>query len=133
MNYETARDAIYKVFADVWRDSPVIWNDISSRVPDESVPWARVILKHTVGKQGSLSCDVGTKKYNRAGILLIQIFTPLGRGQTQGYDLAAMVANAYEDAKLDVWFRNTRINEQGTSGNSDQINVLTDFLYDEVR
>lgn len=133
MNYETARDAIYKVFADVWGDLPIIWNDISSRVPDESGPWARVMLKHTFGRQGSLTCDVGTKKYNRAGIVLIQIFTPLGRGQTQGYGLASKVANAYEDAKLDVWFRNTRIDEQGTSGNSDQINVLTDFLYDEVR
>lgn len=133
MNYETARDAIYKVFADVWVDFPIIWDDINSRVEDESQPWARVTLKHTIGRQGSLTSDVGTKKYNRAGILLIQIFTPIGRGRTQGYELSAMVANAYEDAKLDVWFRNTRISEQGASGNSDQINVLTDFLYDEVR
>lgn len=133
MTYEEARDAIYKVFLDAWGDKPVIWSDMSARVPDESTPWARVILRHAVGRQASLASDKGTKRFNRAGILLIQIFTPIGRGQTQGYQLATMVANAYEDVKLDVWFRNTRINEKGSSGNSNQMDVLTDFLYDEVR
>lgn len=133
MTYEEARDAIYKVFLDVWGSDPVIWADMFGRVPDETVPWARVILRHGGGGQSSLASDVGRRRFSRYGVLLIQVFTPAGRGQTQGYQLATKVANAYEDSKLDVWFRNTRISEKGSSGNSDQIDVLTDFLYDEVR
>lgn len=133
MTYEEARDAIYKVFLDAWRSDYVVWGDMFARAPDETVPWARVILRHGGGGQASLANDVGARRFNRHGVLLMQIFTPAGRGQTQGYQLATKVANAYEDAKLDVWFRNTRISEKGSSGNSDQIDVLTDFLYDEVR
>lgn len=133
MTYEEARDAIYKVFLDIWGTGPVVWDDMFARAPDETIPWSRVILKHNAGYQSSLANDVGNRRFARKGILLIQIFTPAGRGRTQGYQLATKVANAYEDAKLDVWFRNTRISEKGSSGNSDQIDVLTDFLYDEVR
>ena len=134
MKVEEAVDAMCKVFLDVWGDrGTIVWSDFNARPSVDNEPWARVILRHMDGRQSSLTGDVGTKRYDRSGVLLIQIFTPAGRGQTKGYQLAQEVMNAFEDAELDVWFRNTRLNERGTSGSFNQIDVLTDFLYDEVR
>ena len=133
MTYEEARDEIYSVFLAAWGNRPVIWSDMFSRVPDETQPWARVILRHTLGEQGSLSGVSGSKVLDRGGILLVQVFTPSGRGQTISYELAQLVSNAFVDAKKEVWFRNTRISEKGVNGSSYQIDVLTDFLYNEVR
>ena len=134
MTPEQAIDAMCKVFLDAWgTDNPVVWSDFNARPPTQNVPWARVILRHADGRQSSLTGDVGTKRYDRSGVLLAQIFTPVGRGQTECYQLAKRVMNAFEDARLDVWFRNVRLNERGSSGSFNQIDVLTDFLYDEVR
>jgi hypothetical protein len=133
MTYDEARDHIFKVFLDVWGDKPVIWMDMYGRVNDENATWARAILKHTAGGQASLSGVDGTTMYDRTGIALFQVFTPAGRGLTEGYQFATQIANAFEDSKLDVWFRNTHITEKGVNGSFYQIDVLTDFSYNEVR
>lgn len=133
MTYDEARDRIFKVFLDVWGEKPVIWMDMYGRVNDENATWARAILKHTGGGQASLSGVDGATMYDRTGIALFQVFTPAGRGLTEGYQFATTIANAFEDSKLDVWFRNTRISEKGVNGSFYQIDVLTDFSYNEVR
>jgi hypothetical protein len=134
MTLEQARDIIYNVFYAAWGEiGPVVWDDIPATVPSTDKPWARVVLKHNGGGQSSLAGEVGTRRFNRYGIVAVKIFVPVGGGQTKAYQLAQMVSNAYEDARLDVWFRNTRIQEVGASGAFEQIDVLTDFLYDEVR
>ncbi len=134
MNYEEARDLIFKVFNNVWNPAyPVRWPDQPGDIPGTETPWARVTLRHTNGQQASLSGEVGTKLYTNSGTLFIQVFTPIGGDMVDGYTLAQQVTNAYRDAKLDVWFRNTRMKEIGASGAFQQINVLTDFQYDDVR
>lgn len=134
MTYEEARDNIYSIFHAVWDSEwPVVWGDLPATVPSEETPWARVVLKHTNGHQTTLAGESGTRRFGRFGILAVKIFVPVGGGQTKAYQLAQMVSNAYEDARLDVWFRNTRIREQGASGAFEQVDVLTDFSFDEVR
>ena len=90
-------------------------------------------MQHTNGGQSSLSGESGSRRFASRGIVAISIFVPVGGGQTKAYELAQLVANAYEDARLDVWFRNTRIREMGASGAFEQVDVLTEFFYDEVR
>ena len=134
MNVTEARDKIYNIFRTVWgQRGPVVWCDIPATPPSEDIPWAKVRLQHTNGGQSSLSGESGSRRFSRRGIVAISIFVPVGGGQTEAYELAQMVANAYEDARLDVWFRNTRIREMGASGAFEQMDVLSDFHYDEVR
>jgi len=134
MNIEQARDFIYGVFLPVWGTVyPVVWGDLPANPPASETPWAGVKLLHLGGGQASLSGETGSRRFNRRGILRISISVPAGGGQTKAYQLAQLVANAYEDAKLDVWFRNIRIKEVGASGAFEQIDVLADFSYDEVR
>ena len=134
MKYTDARDAIYGIFHAVWDDSwPVAWGDLPATPPSNDTAWARVRLQHTNGGQSTLCGESGSRRFARRGIVTISIFVPVGGGQTKAYELAQMVANAYEDARLDVWFRNTRIREMGASGAFEQVDVLSDFHYDEVR
>lgn len=134
MTTQEAIDAMCKVFLDVWgTDNPIVWSDFNARPATQNTPWARVILRHVDGRQSSLAGGLGTQRYDSSGVLTAQIFTPVGRGQTECYSLATKVQNAFRDAKLDVWFRNVRLNERGASGNFNQIDVRMDFIYDEVR
>ena len=134
MTYKEARDYIYGIFHAVWDNNwPVAWGDLPATPPSEDIAWAKVRLQHTNGGQSSLSGESGSRRFARRGIVAISIFVPVGGGQTKAYELAQMVANAYEDARLDVWFRNTRIREMGASGAFEQVDVLSDFHYDEVR
>ena len=134
MNVDVARDAMYGVFLAAWDVAyPVAWGDLPATPPATETQWAAVKLLHTGGGQISLSGETGTRRFNRRGIIRISIFVPAGGGQTKAYQLAQQVANAYEDSKLDVWFRNIRINDKGASGAFQQTDVLADFSYDEVR
>jgi len=134
MTYEEGRDAIYSIFLAVWGDEwPIAWGGIAATVPRDNTPWAKVVLKHTDGRQATLAGEHGTRRFSRSGFVVISIFVPVGNGQTKAYQLAQLVSNAYEDARLDVWFRNTRIKEQGASGAFEQVDVLSDFSFDEVR
>ena len=109
-----------------WEDRPFI-------KPVANTPWARTTVRHADGGQATL-CD-SVCRWNRVGTLFVQIFCPSGEGSSRGYGLAQTVMNALEGAKTagGVWFRNTRIREIGPDGDWFQINVLTDFNYDEIK
>ena len=134
MNVTEARDAMFGVFNKTWDEIyPVVWGTLPGTPPASETPWARVTVKHSGGGQSSLSGETGARRFKRYGILRLSLYVPAEGDQVIGYDLAQKVANAYEDARLDVWFRNIRIREQGICGAFEQIDVLADFLYDEVR
>lgn len=134
MTFEEARTFIYTVFTAVWGETgPVIWQDVGGNPPRKAIPYACPSIHHGKGGQRTLVGDVGQRRFERTGIIRIQIFAPLGDGMVRAYQLAQLVSNAYEDARSDVWFRNTRIREMGASGAFEQVDVLTDFSYDEVR
>lgn len=141
MNYIQARDVIYKVFKDAWDllgtppgSYPAIYPDLPGEPPTSETVWARVTIRHADGKQASLAGENGARRWNRVGVLFIQVFAPVGDGLTAAYTAAQAVGDAYQAARgLDVWFRNIRVNEVGASGAFEQVNVLVDFSYDDVR
>lgn len=135
MTYDEARDQILAVFKASWDPTghPVVWTDVPGSAPETETAWARVTAKHTGGGQASLAGETGTRRFDRVGTLYVQIFAQVGEGLTSAYSLAQTVSNAFEDARQDVWFRNVRIREVGAAGAFEQINVLVDFLYDDVR
>lgn len=134
MTFLQARDAMFGIFRAAWGNAgPVAYPLLPFTTPSARQAYAKLTLRHSNGRQGSLGGELGQRRFDRSGILRIQIFAPVGDGMVSAYQLAQIIANAFEDAKLAVWFRNTRILEMGASGASEQVDVLTDFFYEEVR
>lgn len=96
--------------------------------------WARYTIQHNFGDQSSLSDTLGKRRFNKEGNLIIQVFTPLNKGVISAYDAAEIVVKAYEGKSTPsgVWFRNVRINEVPSEGSWEQINVIVDFIYDQI-
>ena len=136
-----ARDEMFGILQAMWiaptfDPANLRWSDVAGDTPSLPVLWARGTIRHATGGQASLSGPVnGCVKFERKGTLFVQVFSPVGNGLTAAYDAAQLVANAYEKPPggLTVWFRNVRINEIGTRGDFEQINVLADFIYDDAR
>lgn len=135
--YAEAVDSILGLFKTAW-DVPghvALYENIAGDVPSGVAPWARVSLRHLAGNNSSLSGALGVQRYDRAGLLTVQIFVPVGEGLSEAHTLAKIVTDAYEGVATTngVWFRNSRVNEIGPDGDWFQINVIIDFIYDEIK
>lgn len=140
--FNEARDHMLKVFKDAWDPTgfPVVYPDKAEDpdnggdTPSANV-WARATIRHADGFQSSLTGPLEElKRHSNIGTVIIQVFGKVGDGSTAAYDAAQTVATAFRKSRgIPVWFRRVRINEVGTRGPHDQINVLADFTYDDVR
>lgn len=141
-----ARDEMSAVLADAlvatdgdspdFSDIPVAWPDKEFVIPkDTTVTWARFVIRHATGGNVSLGSANGTKRYNRAGVLAVQLFTPIGLGYSTTDLLTSIIMEAYEKGSTPngVWFRNVRLVEVGVTDGWNQTNVISEFEYDEVR
>jgi hypothetical protein len=110
-------------------------------VPNDDVPpttqvnWARCVVRHSASEQASLSGALGTQRWKRYGILIVQIFEPTAQGLIGSTDLPKIVQDAYEGVRTvgGVWFKDVTVNEIGPSGDFWQTNVLASFEYDEIK
>lgn len=137
-----ARDDVYTLIMDAWgEEGPVdFWdkprnpND-SPIPPKEQIPWLRVKMVHSGGGQQTLANEIGNRRFNKSGIITVQIFTPLGSSLLEPERLGILLNNALEGASTphDVRLRNVRMNEIGSDGHWFQINVDADFEYDTIR
>ena len=136
-DYQEARDSIFEILKQGWATTgfPILWPDVVADIPTTRAPWARVLLKHSLGYQATLSGSTGQQRFSREGFIIVQIFTPNGEGSTRGYTLSKVVSNIFEGKSTEngIWFRNIRVNEVGSDSNWFQINVICDFIYDEVK
>lgn len=102
--------------------------------PEGEDPWARVTVRHVTGTQASLAAIGGSRRFQRTGIIMVQVFWPLSQAElSNARSLAEVARSAYEgqETSSHVWFRNVRVNEVGPDGPWYQVNVLADFEYDE--
>lgn len=139
MNAQEAIDEINKVFNDAWlaagyTAASIAWDDLPATVPASEAVWARVSIQHATGSQSSLAGEQGVRRWDNRGIVIVQVFAPVGDAKKKVRQAAQVVVDAYREAKnLSVWFRNTRMNEIGAGGAFNQINVITEFQYDDLR
>lgn len=137
MTLTEARDQITELFTTAWATTghTVVFDDKPGSKPTTEAPWARFLVRHAAGAQGSLAGDNGRRRWTRTGFVTVQIFTPIGEGLSRSDVLAKIVLDAYEGQTTSggAWFRNARANEIGPDGDWFQVNVLVDFEYDEVK
>lgn len=107
--------------------------------PAISVTWARWTMSHADGAQATLSGPVGSRRFSRAGVILIEVYTPLGAGLKVPYDTAQIALGAYEGKRTpsDVWFRNCRIVDEGPGRGENKAwwctQVAAEFEYETLK
>ena len=144
--FTSARDEIAGLFLAHWRahapavnrgrDVQVFWHGVDAgHAPPAGLPWARFVLRHREGTQATFGAS-GQRRFARDGLVSVQVFAPLSAGGVALAELLAVVARgAFEGVGTasGIWFRNARIHEAGVDGAWVQMNVLADFVYDEMR
>lgn len=139
VTFAQARDQILALGTTAWQahnDYPLLFDDSASEeIPKTSTPWARMTIRHESGEQDTLSNPLGNKLFSRRGVLIVQLFTPRGKGLQSADTLAKVFMDAYEGKSTSggVWFRNARYREIGPDGNWYQTNVTLDFEYTELK
>ena len=141
----TAKDDIAKIFYDAWiadsisQDIKVYFDkkDDDVSLKNGSSSWARFTIKHFDGgfSRQSLTDSGRKKSYQRDGVVIIGIFTPIGEGVTLDSSLASIAMGAFEGKTTPngVWFRSARFNEVGVSNAWFQTNVKVNFNYSEIK
>lgn len=151
-SFSVARDDMLGAFTVKWNaDTPAVNGGVVPEVfydgipkasdPPHDKPWAQIEIRHTLGGETAIGGHPGSKRRTtKLGVLTVMIFVPITPSTTAptGVALAealAEVAKAAFETKVtanDVIFRNVRPIEVGVdSGTWYQINVLSDFEYDE--
>ena len=134
MTFDEACDTMQTVFKTVWDPRVAVYPDVPGSVPpQDAVLWARVNIKHAVGRQGSLTGGLGTTVWERRGTLWIEVYAPVGDGLKAGRDAAQEIVNAYQAERSGIWYRNIRMVEMGTDGAFERFDVKADFEYRDVR
>ena len=137
--YREAVDDMLGVFKAAWDTTgltalyPGIDGSPPADFPVDLPGWARVTLRHTDGRQVGHG-EQGQQRFERHGLLIIQIFVSPGRGYGPAYDLAKVVTDAYQGATTSkgVWFRGHHPREVPSDGAWLQLNVHVEFEYDEI-
>lgn len=134
-----ARDEILGLFKATW-DSlpapvpPVAYDDNAPPPTKGDQAWARVTLLHNDGDQQTLG-GIGNRRFNRLGVVIVQVFTPYGGGSTKADVLVPVARDAFEGKSTPggVWFRHVREQDAGKSGQWQQTNVSAEYEYDEIK
>lgn len=113
---------------------PLRYDDVPATTP-VSGPWGRVAVRHFSGEQATLANNEGVCRWRSAGVIFVQLFAEVGSGFGVLHTLVDVVKDAYQGKSTPggAWFRNVRVNEVGRDGPWEQVNVLVDFEYDQVK
>lgn len=129
-----AVDLMQSRFITQWADeTPVAYDNDEFDTPSADVEWARFNIQFNVGFQESFG-NTGNRKFRRAGLIFIQVFTPENTGSFRGTELARRALNIFDGERLgDIWFVNGVIRSAGNINGWFQTNVSIEFRYDEVK
>ena len=114
----------------------VLWPGVSGDMPKGNELFSRFSSVEAPPSRMTLA-PKGSRRYTRRGLVTIQVFVPvsLPNHLTIARKLAIIARDAYEGVGTaeGLWFRGARIAELGRSESWTQINITTDYEYDEVR
>lgn len=108
----------------------ILWPDTPTDIPSGQ-PYIRPTIRHATGGQSSLSDQSGIRKFTHAGVLIVQLFAPVGDGMTDSDKMTQAFLTYFETLRSSqVWYRNIRATEIGKQGSAEQVNFLAEFSYD---
>lgn len=136
MNRDEARDLmsqhVSEAAATLGISVEVLWPDTPQDIPAGAV-WLRPTIRHAIGGQDSLQGAIGQRRFRHAGVLMVQIFTPVGDGMTESDSVVQKFLDYFETLRSSpIWYRNIRAMEVGKDGAAEQVNFVADFEYDNI-
>jgi hypothetical protein len=131
-----ARQTVYSTFKTGWEAAyPAVPYVFDNETKDTKGldEWVRVIVRHTSGGQDSLGA-VGNRRYERRGLVLIQLYAAVNRGLLRLDELANTALGLFEGKTIDqVFFYDARPQEAPKEGQWARLNVIVEFTYDEIK
>lgn len=136
VTFKQATDEMSTMVKDAWDPTghEMFWESVREQRETDDTPWASTVIRHAGGRQLTFG-PVGTRQFERIGVIIVSVYAQVGKGLSDPYALAKILADAFEgqSSPSGVWFRNVRINEIGRDGQFMQVNMLADFTYTEVK
>lgn len=136
LTYEQAVDDMMAMLKAAWDPTghKMFYESVDADRETDNTAFAMALIRHASGQQQTLGA-AGGRTFVRRGIIIVQIFTRIGNGLRESYQLAKVVADGFEGESSEngVWFRNVRINEIGKDGMFIQTNVNIEFEYTELK
>jgi hypothetical protein len=111
----------------------VFWpNGEKDGPPNVEQPWVRFSLSDNLGSQIALGTG-GTRRFEQVGIIIIQLFAPIGQGVTKIRSLSSIATGIFRGRRTsddEVTFLNVRAEDVGPSSGWYQRNVVVEYSYD---
>ena len=128
-----ARESIQDKFIVDWADKTAFTFEEEELNPPNDEAWARLTVKNTESAQETLG-PKKRRKYQRSGIIYIQVFTKARNGTLEGDELSTAARDIFEGEEFSgIIANNGLIGEPG--GNTKWLMRLVsiDFLYYETK
>lgn len=131
------RDIVRTAFGTVWTDAGesldnVAWDNLAYR-PGSRADYVMLGLAHSTGTFASLGTGASIQ-VRRVAIFAAQIFVRINTGQARADDLAEIVLDFLESARLTgIRIREIGVTEAGRVGQYFQVNVNAQIEYDSFR
>ena len=127
-----ARESIYEAFKVGWSgETPFYYDNEIAKMDDD--PWVRLVVRHNKGDQETLGA-VGNRKFERGGLVIVQVFVPLDLALARADELASLVQDIFEGKTIEnVRFHGVLTREIGPDTKWYQLNVEAPFYYNETK
>lgn len=99
--FAAAKESIVQQFVTDWGANSAYTFDNEKFAPPVDAPWVRLSVRHVASQQTSLG-GLGNRKFDREGLVLIQVFGRLDRGTKEVDDLVEKALAIYEGKTIDL-------------------------------
>lgn len=109
--------------------------DLRNHPSQSGQTWARAVVRHGTGQPGPIMGALGKQRHWRGGIVWVQLFVAYKGSEafTTAQALASVARKAYEGKRAgSVVFNPVVVREQGTEGPWLRVDVLANFIWDEI-
>ncbi len=135
MSYEgianTIRSRFKTLIAEV-QSLPIQYDNQDFKIPDNRL-WARCNIKFGESRQVSIGGGASGNRFRHVGLLMVQLFQPLDRGDKAALALADGIAGTFRGVTVSgVTFRTPSVQNVGRVNGWWQVNVDCPFCADQI-
>lgn len=131
MSAASERAAVESRFTAQWTGTPmahVVFDNLAY-TPVQGTPYVRVSIRPGTSER----ITIGSREHRTVGVIIIQIFTPVGTGTADARAMADQAAAIFRDQEFGgLLCRSPSIQNVGQSTDWTQFNVTVPYQRDEV-
>lgn len=129
-----AKQAINDRFILLWNDkTPYSLPNEPFTQPEPDTAWVRFTVINIEGGQETLG-KKGNRKFQRFGLIITNVFTPLETGTFEGDELATEIRDMFEGERFNgVTVHDGRVREKGVEDQWYHTIMEADFVYYETK